>query len=71
MKINIMKKHEKFIGMSEGKIFLERPNGEVRIVRLIEDDDGIRIAPEEIIIGYGSGTVVIGDIDNSVEITNF
>ncbi len=71
MRINVMKKKEKFLGMTEEKIFLERPNGEIRVVRIIEDEEGIRVDPEEVIIGYGNGTVVIGDIEDSIEITSF
>ncbi len=71
MRINVMKKKEKFLGMTEEKIFLERPNGEIRVVRIIEDEEGIRVYPEEVIIGYGNGTVVIGDIEDSIEITSF
>ena len=71
MKINVMRKGERFIGLVDSKILLENKRGEVRIVRLIEDEDGIRIDPEEVIISYGRGTVVAGDIDNGIEVTVF
>ncbi len=71
MKINVMKKGERFLGLVDNKILLENKQGEVRIVRLIEDEDGIRIDPEEVIISYGRGTVVAGDIDNGIEVTVF
>ncbi len=71
MKINIMQKGEKFIGISDNKILLENKKGEVRIVRLIEDEDGIRVDPEEVIISYGNGTVAIGDMDKDIEVTVF
>ena len=71
MRINVMRKGEEFIGLVDNKILLRNKKGEVRIVRLIEDEDGIRIDPEEITISYGDGTVEYGDIENDIEITNF
>ena len=72
MRINVMKKGEHFVGLSGDRIILENRKGEVRIVCLEWDKDGVRINPEkEIQIGFGSGTVQIGDMDEGVEITNF
>lgn len=71
MKINVMRKGERFIGLADNNILLENKQGEVRIVRLIEDEDGIRVDPEEVVISYGQGTVVAGDIDNGIEVTVF
>ena len=71
MRINIMKDGERFIGIYGDRIALQNNNGEVRIVKMVEDD-GIRVDPEqEIIIGFGDGEVCIGDIDQGIEITTF
>lgn len=70
MRINVMKKDERFLDMNNNKIFLQNWKGEIRVVRLIEDD-GIRLDTEELLIGYGNGTVEYGDIDESIEVTNF
>ncbi len=72
MRINVMKDDERFKGISENRIILENTRGEIRIVTLIEDEDGIRLDPDkEVIIGYGDGTVEAGDMDEGIEITNF
>ena len=72
MRINVMRKDEHFVGLSGDRIILENKKGEVRIVCLEWDEDGVRINPEkEIVIGFGQGTVQIGDMDDSVEITYF
>ncbi|MBO4320535.1 MAG: hypothetical protein J5857_08705 [Treponema sp.] len=72
MRINVMREDERFREISENRIILENARGEIRIVSLIMDEDGIRIDPEkEIIIGYGDGTVEIGDMDEDMEVTSF
>ncbi len=72
MRINVMKENERFLELSGNRIILENENGEIRIVLLKEDEDGIRIDPEkEIIIGFGDGTVEIGNMDDDIEIVNF
>ncbi len=72
MRINVMRKDERFLSLSGNRIILENDKGEVRIVLLKEDEDGIRIDREsEIVIGFGNGTVEIGDMEDGVEITNF
>ena len=71
MRLNIMKKSERFIGIFDNKIALQDNNGEVRIISLVEDD-GIRVDQEaEIVIGFGDGEVEYGDIDQGIEITTF
>ncbi len=72
MQINVMKKGEHFVSFTGDRIVLENKKGEIRIVCLVLDQDGIRVDPEkEIRIGYGNGTVSIGDMDEGIEITNF
>lgn len=71
MRLNIMKKSERFIGIFDNRIALQDNNGEVRIITLIEDE-GIRVDQDaEIVIGFGDGEVEYGDIDQGIEITTF
>lgn len=72
MRINIMQKGEQFIGIFDNKIALKRKNGEVRVVAIILDEDGIRVDKDaELIIGYGDGEVIVGDMDDEIEVTTF
>lgn len=72
MQIKIMKKGEKFLGIQSGWIMLKRKNGDVRLVKLEQDEDGYRVNPEnEILITYGDGEVSIGNMDTDIEIVTF
>ncbi len=72
MRINLMREDERFKGISENRLIFENTRGEIRIVTLIEDEDGIRVDTDrEIVIGYGDGTVEYGDMDDGIEITTF
>ena len=72
MKIGIMKKGDKFIGIQDGWIMLRHKDGEVRLVRIEADEDGYRVVPEkEINIGYGDGEVSFGDMDSGIEVVTF
>ena len=72
MRINIMKKGEKFIGIQDGWIMLRQKDGAVRSVRIEADENGYRVIPEkEITIGYGDGEISIGDMDTSIEVVTF
>ena len=72
MRINVMRKGERFVSMNGNQVVLKDRKGEVRIVWLEWDGTGIRIIPEkEIRIGYGLGTVQAGDMDGGIEVTNF
>lgn len=73
MRINILKKGDKVIGFSGNIIAIQRKNGEVDMIRVIEDDNGvIRVDPEhKVTIGFGNGTVSIKDPKTDVEITTF
>lgn len=72
MQIKVMRKGEQFIGIQDGWIILKRKRGDIRMIRLEQDEDGYRIIPEqEILITYGDNEISVGDIDTDVEITNF
>ena len=72
MKINIMKKGEKFVGIQDGRIILRRKDGVIRLVSIELDSDGYRVIPEkEIIIGYGEGEISIGNMDTGIEVVTF
>lgn len=73
MRINILRKDEECVGIYNGYLMIRhKKKGEMRLVKLINDEMGIRISPEdEVIIGYGDGTVVYGDMDDRIEVTTF
>ena len=73
MRINILRKDEECAGIYNGYLMIRhKKKGEMRLVKLINDEMGIRISPEdEVIIGYGDGTVVYGDMDDGIEVTTF
>ncbi|MBP3267971.1 MAG: hypothetical protein J6M07_06595 [Ruminococcus sp.] len=71
MKINILKKGDKVLNVTNEFIAVERKNGEVDIIPLIKEENGIWIDAENITtIGYGNNTVQSETIDG-IEITNF
>ncbi len=72
MRLNIMRKDESFVGIYGNKVALKNKKGEIRIVSIILDDDGIRIEQNtEVIIGFGNGEVTIGNMDENIEVTTF
>ncbi len=72
MQIKVMRKGEQFIGIQDGWILLKRKRGDIRMIRLEQDDDGYRIIPEqEILITYGDNEISVGDMDKDVEVINF
>ena len=71
MKINILKKGDKVINVTENFIAVKHTNGDVDIFPLIKEDNGFWINKENIItIGYGNNTVQAETVDGVV-ITNF
>ncbi len=72
MQIKVMKKGEQFVGIQDGWIVLKRKRGDVRLIRIEQDEEGYRVIPgQEILITYGDNEVSIGNMDTEVEITNF
>ncbi|MCR5606362.1 MAG: hypothetical protein K6F69_06080 [Treponema sp.] len=72
MKLNIMKKDESFIGIYGNKIALKNKKGEIRIVSIVLEEDVIRVDNDaEVTIGFGNGEVIVGDMDDSIEVTTF
>ncbi len=71
MRINILKKGDKVLSVTANFVAVERTNGEVDIIPIIQDESGFRIDSENITtIGYGKNTVQSEPIDGVV-ITNF
>ena len=65
MKIGILKKGDKVIGVTADYIAVQRKNGEADIIPIVRDGQGFRIDEEGIItIGFGENVVeqVIGDV---------
>lgn len=70
MKINVMKKGDKVINVTQNFVAVERKTGEVDIIPIIYDENEIRIDNERIItIGYGNNVVEVEKGD--VKITTF
>ena len=71
MKINILNKGDKVINVTADFIAVERKNGEVDIVPLVKEGNGLWVDTENITtIGYGNNTVQSETFDG-VLITNF
>lgn len=71
MKINIMEKGDKVLNVTAEFIAVERKNGEVDIVPIAMDENGVWIDTQCITtIGYGKNTVQSEEIDGVI-ITNF
>ncbi len=71
MTIGILKKGDRVISVASEFVAVERKNGEVDIIPLINDETGLRVDTEKIVtIGYGNNTVSTTTVDG-VEITNF
>ena len=71
MRINVMKKGDRVLNVTAEFIAVERKNGEVDIIPIAMDENGVWINTEQITtIGYGRNTVQSEEI-NGVVITNF
>lgn len=71
MKINILNKGDKVLNVTADFIAVERINGEVDIVPLVKNENGLWVDVENITtIGYGNNTVQSETIDGVI-ITNF
>lgn len=71
MRINVLKKGDRVMSVTQETIVVERKNGEVDIIPIIVDGNNVRIDYENITtIGYGNNVVEIQD-ENGVKITNF
>ena len=70
MRINILKKGDRVLSVTRDFIAVNRANGEVDLVPLIEDELGLRVNAEQIVtIGFGNNTVS-AEMDG-VTITNY
>ena len=71
MRINVMQKGDKVLNVTAEFIAVERKNGEVDIIPIAMDENGVWVSTEQITtIGYGKNTVQSEEIDG-VTITNF
>ena len=72
MKINILKKGDEVLSVTENQIVVKRKNGEVDVIPLLREEIGIRIDTENIVtIGYGNNTVEMTDKESDMKIINF
>lgn len=71
MRINILKKGDRVIGIMQDSIIVAHKNGEAEIIPFIRDELGLRPDMENtIIIGFGEGTVE-KDLGEDVVLTVF
>lgn len=70
MKISILKKGDHVISVTADFVAVQRKNGEVDIIPIVNDETGVRVDAERIVtIGYGSNTVQASNED--VVVTTF
>lgn len=71
MKIKVLNKGDKVLNVTQEFVTIQRKNGEVDIIPMINSDSGVRIDTENIVtIGYGNNTVESEEIAG-VMVTNF
>lgn len=71
MKINVLNKGDKVMNVTNEFVAVERENGEVDILPILRDDNGIWVDTAQILtIGYGNNTVQV-ETENGVTIVNF
>ena len=71
MKISVMNKGDKVLNVTSELVAIQRKNGEVDIIPLLNDESGVRIDTEHIVtISYGNNIVESESVDGVV-VTNF
>ena len=71
MKINVLHEGDKVLNVTNEFVAVERANGEVDILPILRDDNGIWVDTTQILtIGYGNNAVQV-EIENGVTIVNF
>lgn len=72
MKINILKKGDEVLSVTENLIVVRRKNGEVDMIPVLREEIGFRVDTENIVtIGYGNNTVEMTDEESDMKIINF
>lgn len=70
MKINVLRKGDKVLSVTSEFLAIQRKNGEVDILPIISDEQGVRIETEKIVtVGFGDNTVESEVIDGVVVTT--
>ena len=71
MKIDVLKKGDSVLNVTDEFIAVKRKNGEVDIIPFVKEATGWRVDLEALVtIGYGENTVTF-ETENGVQITNF
>ena len=71
MKINVLHEGDKVLNVTNEFVAVERANGEVDILPILRDNNGIWVDTTQILtIGYGNNTVQV-ETESGVTITNF
>jgi len=70
MKINVLRKGDKVLSVTSEFLAIQRKNGEVDILPIISDEQGVRIETEKVVtVGFGDNTVESEVIDGVVVTT--
>ena len=71
MKINVLHEGDKVLIVTNEFVAVERASGEVDILPILRDDNGIWVDTTQILtIGYGNNAVQV-ETENGVTIVNF
>lgn len=67
MKIRVLQKGDKVIGVTTEFIAVRRKNGEVDLIKILNEGGMLRINTEDIVtIGFGDNVVEVADEDGEV-----
>lgn len=70
MRINVLRKGDKVLSVTSEFLAIQRKNGEVDILPIISDEQGVRIETEKVVtVGFGDNTVESEVIDGVVVTT--
>ena len=71
MKINVLRKGDKVLSVTSEFLAIQRKNGEVDILPIISDEQGVRIETEKVVtVGFGDNTVE-SEVIEGVVVTTF
>lgn len=70
MRVNVLKKGDTLISATKEYLVIKRRNGDIDLIELVDDSDGLRVNPKPYYtIGYGDG--VVEEEFNGVTVTHF
>ena len=71
MKINVLRKGDKVLSVTSEFLAIQRKTGEVDILPIISDEQGVRIETEKVVtVGFGDN-MVESEVIDGVVVTTF